>query len=289
MHRPRVALALLVGAVSSVSLATPAYADPVVTTDGSGWVDTGIYVPGSAGAGQPLVQPVSGGSSGGTPSRTCTYTLDGSNTVHEWDLVPGHEAGVNGYNYFRACSDGTLDVIWVPNGTAPGDPAVPTVTPAQLAMEARDRLVLRRPVVHRSPTETNNYEGDPFTWANIPTWFWSSTASYQPQSQTVSVGPVSARVVAEPVGLLFDPGDGGDPVRCPGPGKAWTEADGNDEPASGCSYRYARVTDGAIRSRLGILWQVTWTGTGGTGGALPIMQTVTDAPLRVLQIQVVNR
>jgi len=71
--------------------------------------------------------------------------------------------------------------------------------------------------------------------------------------------------------------------------KALTDADGNDAPASGCGYQYRHVTDGAVTSRLGILWRVTWTGTGGTGGTLPTMETITAAPLRVLQMQVVNR
>ncbi len=290
MHRRRLT-ALAVAAVAPFVMfaAAPALADGPIVTPGQGWVDTGIYVPGSPGTRKPIVQPTGGGTSDGKSAVTCTYTLDASNNVHDWDLIPGHEVGVNGYNYFRSCSDGTFDVVWVPNGTAPQDPGVPTVTPAQLAMEARDRLVLSRPTVHRSPTEANDYEGDPFTWAYIATWFWTNAADYQPQSQTVSVGPVSATVVARPIGLLFEPGDGGDAVRCPGPGRAWTEADGNDAPESGCGYRYEHVTDGTVTSRLGILWRVTWTGTGGTGGTLPTMETITDAPLRVLQIQVVTR
>lgn len=252
---------------------------------GYGWVDTGIFVPGSPGTRDPIVQGP-GGSTGGAPAVTCEYTIDGSPTTHEWDdrTPPGPGAW-----YFRNCSDGTSDVVWVPEGQAPADPAVPMVTPEQLALEARNRLVLPQPTLHRSPTETNSYEGDPFTWVNLWTWFWTDVGDFAPQTQTTSVGPVWATVVARPVGLLFDPGDGSAAVRCPGPGLAWTEADGNDAPPSGCGFQYRSVTDGTVTSRLGILWRVTWTGSGGTGGTLPTMETITGGPLRVLQAQVVNR
>jgi len=286
-----VALAL-VAAVSST--AGPAFADgPITVVDGNGSVGTTIYVPGSPGTKDPFVQGTGASTSKG-PAVTCTYELDYSNVAsHPGDYPglhdPGHVLGTDGGYYYRSCSDGTFALVWVPTGTAPAAPGVPAVTPDQLAMRARSRLVLSRPTVHRSPVETNNYEGDPFTWAHISTWFWTDAGNYRPQSQTVSVGPVSATVVARPVGLVFDPGDGGDSVRCPGPGLAWTESDGNDAPSSGCGYRYDHVTDGTVTSRLGILWWVTWTGTGGTGGTLPTMETTTDAPLRVLQIQVVNR
>lgn len=252
---------------------------------GYGWVDTGIFVPGSPGTRDPIVQGP-GGSTGGGPAVTCEYTIDGSPTTHEWDdrTPPGPGAW-----YFRSCSDGMSGVVWVPEGQAPAGPAVLIVTPEQLALEARNRLVLPQPTLHRSPTESNNYEGVPFTWVNLWTWFWTDVGDYSPQTQTTSVGPVSATVVARPVGLLFDPGEGSTAVRCPGPGRAWTEADGNDEPPSGCGFVYRSVTDGPVTSRLGILWRVTWTGSGGTGGTLPTMETITSGPVRVLQVQVVNR
>lgn len=270
------------------ALWSPASADdgPIITVGGGyGGVDTGIYVPGSPGTSNPITQPVGGGTGAG-PSVTCSYT-----PFAEPD-PPLHDPSQFGRYYTRTCSDGTVQVVFVPTAGAPAGavpPGTPVVTPEELALEARDRLVLSRPVVHRSPVETNDYQGDAFTYANLWTWFWTDPGTYRPLSQTVSVGPVSATVVARPVGMLFDPGEGSDAVRCPGPGLPWTDADGSDAPESGCGYQYRHVTDGAITSRLGILWRVTWTGTGGTGGTLPTMETITEAPLRVLQIQVVNR
>ena len=298
MSRFRLApIALAFVAVLSCS---PAYADaggkpPITVHSGDGVVTTGIFVPGSPGTRAPIVRPIGGGS-GSSPPVTCTYVFDFLSPPSGVPSIPPIHQGDSfaGQYYFRTCSDGTASLVWVPlakagSAAAAAPAGVAVVTSGQLAREALDRLALTRPTVHRSPVETNNYQGDPFTWAHISTWFWTNAGDYRPMTHTVSVGPVSATVVARPVGLLFDPGDGGDAVRCPGPGRAWTEADGNDAPSSGCGYRYDHVTDGAVTSRLGILWRVTWTGTGGTGGTLPAMETTTDAPLRVLQIQVVNR
>jgi hypothetical protein len=164
----------------------------------------------------------------------------------------------------------------------------PQVTAAQLAQQARDTLLLPEPTIQRSPDETIRFEGDPMTWVNLWTWFWTDPASYQPLTQTVSAGAVSATVTATPVGLLFDPGDGSPVVRCAGPGRAWMERDGNSVPPAGCGYRYRSVTEGTISSTVTILWRVSWTGTGGLSGALPQMQTQATAPLRVMQTQVVN-
>lgn len=295
MSRRRLATVVLLMAAAQAVMATaaggaaPALADgePVITVgSGNGGVDTGIYVPGSPGTKDPITQPMGGGPVGGGPTVICSYT-----PFAEPD-PPLHDPSQFGEYFTRTCSDGTVQVVFIPNPGAPAGsapPGAPTVTPAQLALEARDRLVLTHPTVHRSPVETNDYQGDPFTWVNLWTWFWTSPADYRAITHTVAAGPISATVVATPVGLLFDPGDSGDAVRCPGPGRPWTEADGNDAPSSGCGYQYRHVTDGAVTSRLGILWRVTWTGTGGTGGTLPTMETITAAPLRVLQVQVVNR
>jgi hypothetical protein len=149
-------------------------------------------------------------------------------------------------------------------------------------------LPLPKPTIERSPDETIRFKGDPMTWVNLWTWFWTDPAAYQPMAQTVSAGSVSATVTAQPVGLLFDPGDGSAPVRCAGPGRAWLERDGDAASPGGCGYRYRSVTDGMITSTVSILWDVSWTGTGGVSGVLPQMRTQASAPLRVMQIQVVN-
>ncbi len=302
MSRQRVERTFLVAASAAGVLAVgapPAFAEgatpqppPVTVIGGDGGVDTTIQVPGSSGRGT-IVQPVRGGNAHGSPAVTCQYVLDTSNQAsHPQDYPglhdPGHVDGVAGSYYYRYCTDGSAQFVWVPNGTTPSV-GVATLTPAQLAVEARDLLVLSHPTVNRSPDATLTFRGEPFTYVNLGTYFYTSAASYRPVSHTLSVGPVSATVTAKPVGLLFDPGDGSKAVVCEGPGRDWMKSDADHDAPGGCSYRYSAATDKELPARVEILWQVSWTGTAGTGGTLPTMETITRSPLRVLQIQTVTR
>lgn len=281
--------ATVLAAVPHAARAEGGDGGPIVVSDGGGVVDTTVTVPGVPGSAN-ASESGSGGSSG-PAGPTCTYVLDYSNFASHPQDYPGLAQAdfTMGTYYYRYCSDGTASFVWVPNGTpgVPGGP--PAVTPAQLAQEARDQLPLSRPTIRRSPDQDLRYQGDPYTWVNLWTWFWTDPATYKPMTQTVSVGGVSATVTAKPVGLLFDPGNGDEVVNCDGPGRAWTQSDGNAAPASGCGFEYRHVTNGTVMTRVSILWQVSWSGTGGTGGALPQLQTQATAPLRVLQRQVVNR
>jgi len=268
---------------------------PIAVTGGYGGVDTSIRVPGSpGGSNYPVVQPAGGGSPNGSPAVTCSYILDTSNVAsHPADYpglhAPGHVVGTDGSYYHRYCTDGSQRFVWAPRGVASVAAGVPTVTPAQLAVEARDRLVLTHPAVHRSPDQTLSYQGMPYTYVRLWTWYWTDPADYKPLSHTLSVGPLSATVTAKPVGLLFDPADGSRLVVCDGPGREWMKPDDAHEPPGGCGYQYRHATDRALPARVGIVWRVSWTGTAGTGGTLPAMETFTSSPLRVLQIQTVTR
>ena len=286
-----VALVVAATSVAVVASAVPAFADggggPIVVHGGDGGIDTTITLPGSPG-GTTSVSTAGGGSSTGI---TCSYALDTSNLGHHPMDYPGLATAdftKGTYNY-RYCSDGTVGFVWVPNPGAGAAPGAPTVTPAQLAQQASKQLPLSHPTIRRSPSQDLRYQGDPYSWVNLWTWFWTDPASYKPLTQTVSLGGVSATVTAKPVGLLFDPGDGSNPVRCDGPGRAWTDADGKAAPSSGCGFEYTHVTNGTVLTRITILWQVSWSGSGGAGGVLPQLRTEATAPLRVLQAQVVNR
>lgn len=202
------------------------------------------------------------------------------------DLVwAGREPG-SGTVYVRTCpytrdSEPTSTLVWVANGEDP--PAAPVVTPEELAQEALASLKVPRPRMRRSP------DGD--SWVQVWTWFWASPATWKPKSATASVGRVWARVTATPVSMVIDPGDGSGSVPCPGPGRAWTEADGDAAPFSrgGCGVRYRHVSaDGSVTARVSIRWRVAWTGSGGAGGVLPGMTTSSASSFVVRQIQAVQ-
>ncbi len=192
MPRERVVIAgcaVTASALLMLSIAAPpARADgsdgsPIVVTGGYGGVDTSIRVPGSGGgSSDPVVQPVGGGSPNGSPAVTCSYILDTSNVAsHPADYpglhAPGHVVGTDGSYYYRYCTDGLQGFVWAPGGVASVSAGVPTVRPAQLAVEARDRLVLTHPAVHRSPDQTPTFRGDPYTYPNLWTWYWTMDES----------------------------------------------------------------------------------------------------------------
>jgi hypothetical protein len=106
-----------------------------------------------------------------------------------------------------------------------------------------------------------------------------------------AAGSVWAQVTVRPTALVIAPGDGGTAVRCAGPGRAWRASDGNNAPSEGgCGYRYPHVTEsGTVTARMTIEWSVTWTGSGGAGGTLPVMRTSATSQFAVEQIQVVTR
>ena len=179
-------------------------------------------------------------------------------------------------------------------GAAPALPPPPPPDPAVLAQQARGVLDLPEPTITRSPDAKNSdpaLGGAPYTWVNLWTWVWTEPQTWAPVTVTVAAGGVSVTATGTPVALVFEPGDGGDPVTCAGPGRPWTERDRNDPPrGGGCGHMYQHVTpDGPLTSRVAIRWQVDWTSNTGAGGTLPELVTAADSSFYVQQIQVVIR
>lgn len=165
------------------------------------------------------------------------------------------------------------------------------VSPEQLALQALASVQLPKPVVRRSPSQANADNGTPYTWVNLWTWWWTTPVTWRPLVATARAGAQWATVTVRPRSMILDPGDGSAPLTCPGPGRAWTEADADSAPDAGaCAHKYTRVTrSGPLTASLAVSWSVTWTGSGGTGGVLPQMQTQTSTSFVVQQIQVVTR
>jgi hypothetical protein len=188
----------------------------------------------------------------------------------------------------RGRNEGIYDVdfttvqFWSEDGD-PGD--APRVTPQELAQRALSTLRLPKPEVHRSPSESNADRGMPFTWINVPTWFWTGNG-WSSRSKTARAGAVWARVTVTPSKLVVKAGDGST-EQCEGPGRAWRKSDANDAPDDACIHIYRRIND-AVKPTVSIQWTVSWRGSGATGADLPMMTTTTTQnPMRVEQIQTV--
>jgi hypothetical protein len=294
LGRAGLVLLLVIGLVSVSANAQAAPADPpIAITPGvgnGGPIGIGVHnyplPPKQGGDRGPAFEGVSAGSVRGDVCGDPTITCPAA--------VQAQKCGVinETFGYSGITDPARMNPILAANGCpivgAAGAAPLPP-TPGQLAQRAYGLLRLPAPTIERSPPATNSYKGVPFTWLNIWTWFWTSPVSYAPVSKTESVPGVSATVVARPSVLVFDPGDGSAAVSCPGPGRAWTEADGDERPPGGCGFMYRHTSDGSIlTATVTIRWDVTWTGTGGAGGVFNGMTTQAAGPLQVLDVQVVN-
>ena len=288
---------LLVAATLPAAAATSA--PPVKCDPFKSQCDVRVRPPGSPGS-------PGGGGSGGPACRDGAHEVPCSLAgVGQWsnsmqcylrlaDPQPGQSDPVWGGHTTGAiywCTTGPFDpspvtrAVWL----AAAPPGLPP-SPEELAREALATLHLPAPVMRRSPTEANSDNGTPYTWVNLWTWFWTSPATWDALHAGVARGGVWAQVTVTPTVLTIDPGDGAATVSCAGPGRPWRESDGNAAPsAGGCGYRYAHVAATPLTATMTIQWSVTWTGSGGAAGTLPVMRTQAQASFMVEQIQVVNR
>jgi hypothetical protein len=233
------------------------------------------------------------GSAGGSGAKTCTWVPEVPQPPPSDPIWQAH-AGQQGVAYIQKWCPTSSDftpVLWRPAGAA----GAPVPTPGEVAQRAEKLLRLPGPVVHRSPTEVNDDQGRPYTWVNMWTWYWTTSAwgKKGEKSKSVSVDGVTATVTARPVQMTLTPGDGLAAVPCKGPGRPWTKQDGDTKPsAGGCGAMYGHVADD-VQARLSIRWAVSWTGTGpgigNVGGSLPALTSqATTTPFEVEQVQVVN-
>lgn len=270
-------------AAGSVAWAPPALADddPVRVRGGNGWIESEVTDPGRVGK----VEQTGTGSAPAKPARTCTTTKGpmvgqiGPNDDVEWGGAS--RPGPGGW-LTRECSDGTVEVAWVSDN--PDAPAEPQVTPEELAQRATSRLPLPLPEPSFEPRRASS--AGPATLVAIPTWFFLD--GWKPVSQRTEAGGVWAEVTAEPVATTWWPGDGSPVVRCEGAGRPWSAA---DDASQACRYTYTRSSAAqpanTYTARVTVAWRVTWRGSGGQSGALPLMERESTFPVAVAERQTV--
>jgi hypothetical protein len=318
MHTRKMTLLTRAGVLAVVLSATPsgyARADgtnppPVVVTPGNGHnILIGVNSPdggapvgsggggASAGNGSGGGAPAGGGSGGTIVPVGSTGAYQGGSNVGSNPFAP---MGFNNLSNLN-CSNSPLQIAncmmaAAPAPAAAGAPAAPPPpTSAQLAQAAFGELVMPLPVPSRYPSGILKESGHPYTIVNANTWFWIDPGTFQPVSKTVTAGAVWGKATATPVSLGFTPGDGSHSVSCPGPGSPWKA---NDQTwlapvnPQGCSYRYLQSSlgvggDDQVTATYTITWNVTWTGSDGTGGAFNNMQSQTTSRFGVAEVQTV--
>ena len=220
----------------------------------------------------------------------CYYLLMTPQPAYDPTLWEGHPNG-QGTIYQFMCPTGTGTAGgWRWRATSP-QPAA-TVTPAQLAQQAFATLTMPKPVPPSSPSGATLPDGRAYTVVQVPTWYWTTPASYQPKTARAAAGPVWAQVRVTPVALTFAPGDTGSTVSCAGPGDVWTSQAGPWAHApGGCDYEYPQSSygypGGQLTATYGIVWRASWTGSGGTGGAFADVTTTATTRFAVAEAQAV--
>jgi hypothetical protein len=197
--------------------------------------------------------------------------------------------------YVNTCAVGTQQgmatgIQWFGLGQVPGATATPP-SPAVAAAEAESRLRLPGPALALGPAGTG--------YVNLPEWLALAPGTWAAVATAATAcnagGCVTAQARADPTSVRWSTGDGA-VVTCSGPGNTYNP----DLPAAvqhpTCSHVYTQPSlPGTPRSRSGhytvtatVTWVVTWTGPGGTGGALPDLVTSASTSLRVAQIESVD-
>jgi hypothetical protein len=273
-------LALCLWGIPATALAghKPLAPPVVVTTDNhQGEVTTRLTAPGSPG--QKIVRTVS---TGGGQSK-CTWQV-----IFFVARLP-LSSSVPGTWYGEFCGGPDYQaVVFVPN-RANNRPLVQQ-TPATLALQQVSRLPLPTPAVRHNPS------GDALV--NLATWWWVDPRQWRPLTQRTAAGPVWARVTARPVRSVWDAGDGSAPLTCGGGGTPYDASEQASAQSTACSHTYGESIAGQPQTgpdpndrfftvTVTVYWQVRFVGSGGAGGALPVMTRTSRFPLRVDERQTV--
>jgi hypothetical protein len=152
-----------------------------------------------------------------------------------------------------------------------------------LAAEALASVGISAPTINTSPA------ADRRLYVQVPTWFWLEGGWWQPYQATASTGRVQATVVATPVAVTWEPGDGGS-LTCAGPGRAWQP--GLPESAADCTHTYRSSSAGQPSGRFELTatvrLEIRWASNTGQGGTLPAITRSTSTSVEVGEIQAIG-
>lgn len=114
---------------------------------------------------------------------------------------------------------------------------------------------------------------------------------WAPTRATAAVGAVSATVVARPVEVRWDLGDGSS-LTC-GPGRPYDPALAPDEQRTGCAHVFESGSwahpGGVVEVSATVVYDVEWSASTGAGGLLGTLTRRATVPVRVLEAQALIR
>ncbi|WP_103503781.1 MULTISPECIES: hypothetical protein [unclassified Streptomyces] len=186
------------------------------------------------------------------------------------------------------------DFFWVDHGDVPDPgPGVPdALTLAELAYAHVDVPELEFGL---SPVAAAQK-------VNLSTWVWVPEAELAPVSVTARLdgyAALSSTVTATPVSLTIDPGtddavvhagSGGCAVSSSGAiGERWESSKAGLTPPCGVTYGRATHDGGSYALSATVTWEVSWSGSDGSGGDLPAGEFASTQDVQVQEVQTVVR
>jgi len=213
----------------------------------------------------------------------CTYfsIVGGFGLIGWGEIIDWPTARATGV-YGVECVNVATGVMVVPRKLVAPTVALPgsspfVITAVQLAAEATAGLEV--PV----PTPASNPAGGA-TIVHFPTWLW--TGGWGSMTASASAADVTSTVIATPVSVTWDLGDGHS-LHCDGPGVAYDVEVPEAVQSSDCTYSYAVA--GTYAVDVTITWHLTWTSPGNGGGDLGNVARTTTLALQVLELDTVIR
>jgi hypothetical protein len=182
-------------------------------------------------------------------------------------------------------------MFWQDDNTVPKIPHAPTAK--TLAEYAYDKVKIPDTKIELKPQGKST--------VNLPTWVWLDKGTFQDVTVRAELPNTGlwAETTAKPVALHLEPGTD-DAETYPASGDCTFKDDGSigtpyktgdADKTPPCGITYLRATSGEpYRLKASVTWQITWKGSGGTGGNnLPNGTFETTQDMNVQEIQSVNR
>ena len=171
---------------------------------------------------------------------------------------------------------------WVPEGRAAPEPVVDPVTLARAAVEA---AAIPAPSVETNPRITTDDGVEGAAVVGVDTWVWAASGTPSHVEVRATAGSTSVTVAADAGGLSLSAPRAR--TRCTGWGEPWREGTSR-EGDSDCVVVFTRSA-AHVPLTVSATYDITWTSTNGTGGALEALTTTTTIDLPVAEIQTINR
>jgi hypothetical protein len=145
-------------------------------------------------------------------------------------------------------------------------------------------MPLAKPTVNMAP------EPPLMTYVGLPTWLWMDEGQWGNVTGSATAGSTTVTVVAEPVRVTWNLGDGVE--TCASAGREWRRGMSSAEQTD-CAYAFQRVSDfepgGVFEVRAIISYAVNWTCAGSCLAAAGTLGEVSGATSDVVAIRVGER